>query len=64
MSINKLQIYQFLLQISSIDEQTKLKQKYENHCSVKNNIQQNSKSIDRQKHAVNFHQVYYFVLTN
>ena len=47
MLTNELQIHQFLFQVSNIDEWTELKWKHENHCSVKNNIQQSLKSIDK-----------------
>ena len=47
MSTNKSQIHQFLFQVSSINEWTELKQKCEDCCSAKSNIQQNAKSINR-----------------
>ena len=64
MSINKSQIHQFLLWISSTDEWAELKWRHKNCCFTKSDIQQNSKSTDEQKHVINFCRICCFLSTN
>ena len=64
MLTDELWIHQFLLWVSSIDEWAELKWRCKNCCFMKNNIQQNLKSIDKQRHVINSCRICCFLSTN